>query len=70
MGEREKMRIVGIRNLEMPCQCAGCKFADLFREDDGEPYTYFLCQLNNQEHDPKEEHRPFNCPLVWAEETK
>ena len=63
------MRVVGIRDFEMPSCCAGCKFADLMRVADGEPYDYFLCLLNDQEHDPQEQHRPFNCPLVWAEET-
>ena len=61
------MNIVGIINFEMPVCCAGCKFADLMREADGEPYDYFLCLLNDQEHDPEEQHRPFNCPLVWAD---
>lgn len=61
------MRVVGIRDFEMPSCCAGCKFGDLMREADGEPYDYFLCLLNDQEHDPEEQHRPFNCPLVWAD---
>ena len=30
--------IVGIMNFEMPVCCAGCKFADLMRVADGEPY--------------------------------
>lgn len=61
------MRVVGIRDFEMPSCCAGCKFGDLMRVADGEPYDYFICLLNDQEHDPEEQHRPFNCPLVWAE---